>query len=363
MNQWVAQTLHEKNTVPLVSVVLPVYNGEKYLAEAIDSILMQTFKDFELIMIDDGSTDSSQSILREYEARDARIRVLLHENQGLATTLNNSIDIARGTWVARMDQDDISELCRFDRQLKWLEKTGADIAGSWVQRFGTLDKRVIKLSQTDEAIKMAMLFSSPFAHPSVMMRTELVSKLRYDSAFEKAEDYDLWVRAAESEWKMTNVPEVLLFYRVHSSQISTKSASQQQQLTQKIRQRYWNFIFNNNQLDKKLVSECLKIFELPLPSVNMDAVDTLLTLLLRSAHGEAKDVIFNHLTRLYYKVAACHPNIASRWGGLNREFSERRGSFTKVKLWLFWRLRIRSDGCLFNLLKKIYAWKVFSWVS
>jgi len=350
-------TLIEKGAEPLISVVLPVYNGEKYLAEAIDSVLAQTFANFELIMIDDGSTDSSQQILSEYERRDARVRVIVRENRGLATTLNNSIDIARGAWIARMDQDDIALPHRFERQLDWLERTGADISGSWVQRFGSPDKRVVRLRQTDEAIKMEMLFCSPFAHPTVMMRTALVKQLRYDSAWEKAEDYDLWERTAEAGWKMTNVPEVLLLYRVHIAQISTRTADQQQQLGQEIRRRYWEFVFHSFRLNRKWIDEDLKMFESSLLDVDMDAVDASFTGLLQHSHGESRNVIFNHATRLYFRAAASCPNIVSSWVKLNREFGEGWGGATKFKLWLFRWLRIRADGDLFKQLKKLYVWR------
>ncbi len=340
---------------PLISVVLPVYNGEKYLAEAIDSILAQTVTDFELVMIDDGSTDCSLQILRKYEQRDSRIRVVARENRGLATTLNDSIDIARGEWVARMDQDDIALPHRFERQLAWLKKTGADISGSWVRRFGSPDKRVVRLRQTDEAIKMEMLFCSPFAHPAVMVRTALVKRLRYDKTWEKAEDYDLWERAVEAGWKMTNVPEVLLLYRVHAAQISTRTANRQQQLVQDIRLRYWEFVFHSTRLNRKWIDEALKIFGSSLSEVDMDAVDASFTGLLLQSHGESKDVVFDHATRLYFRVAASCPNIVSRWGKLNREFGEGWGAATKFKLWVFRLLRIRTDSDLFRQLKRLYV--------
>lgn len=358
MNTSIANARIADGALPLISVVLPVYNGEKYLAEAIDSILAQTFEDFELIMIDDGSSDGSQQILSEYERRDARVRVIVRENRGLATTLNDSIDIARGAWVARMDQDDIALPHRFERQLEWLERTGADISGSWVRRFGTLDKRVVRLRQTDEAIKTEMLFCSPFAHPTVMMRTELVKCLRYDKKWEKAEDYDLWERAAEAGWKMTNVPEVLLLYRVHAAQISTLTASRQQQLVQEIRRKYWEFMFNSVQLNRNRIDdEVLNNFGSSLSRVDMDAVDTFFTGLLQHSHGESRNVIFSHATRLYFKVAAGCPDIVSRWGKLNREFGEGWGASTKFKLWLFRLLQIRPDGDLFKQLKKLYLWR------
>lgn len=349
--------LIENEAEPMVSVVLPVYNGEKYLVEAIESMLAQTFANFELIMIDDGSTDGSQQILRRYEQQDARIRVSVRENRGLAATLNDSIDVARGVWIARMDQDDISLPHRIERQLEWLEKTGADISGSWVQRFGSWDKRVVRLRQTDDTIKIEMLFCSPFAHPTVMMRTALVKQLRYDSAWEKAEDYDLWERAIEAGWKMTNVPEVLLLYRVHATQISTQTANLQQQLGQDIRRRYWKFVFHSMKLKTDRIDATLQIFGSP-SVIDMDAVDGAIMELLRHSHGELRTVIFDNATRLYYRAAASCPGIVSRWSKLNREFGEDCGISTQFKLWLFRVLRIRVDGALFSQLKKFYVWRL-----
>jgi glycosyltransferase involved in cell wall biosynthesis len=343
--------------MPLISVVLPVYNGVGYLTEAVDSILAQTFSDFELIMIDDGSTDESWVMLEAYAIRDSRVRVFKSENNGLATTLNNAIDLARGIWIARMDQDDIALPNRFERQLAWLEKTGADISGSWVQRFGSADKRVIRLRQTDEAIKMEMLFCSPFAHPSVMMRTELVKRLRYDKAWDKSEDYDLWERAAEAGWKMTNIPEVLLMYRVHDSQISSLTGHLQQQQGYEISRRYWRFIFRTLKLNENSVDESIKVFGPSCGKANVDALDASLTVFMRHSHGEARDVVFAHAIRLYLRVAANCPDIVSRWGRLNNEFGRNWGFFSKFKLMLFRLFRIQVDGVLFRQLRKFEVWR------
>lgn len=350
--------LIENGSKPLVSVVLPVYNGEEYLADAINSIFAQTFSDFELILIDDGSTDGSPRILRAYEQRDPRVRVIVRENRGLVTTLNDAIDIARGKWIARMDQDDIALPHRLERQLEWLGTTGADISGSWVRRFGSSDKRLIKLRQTDEAIKMEILFCSPFAHPAVMMRTELVKHLRYNIACEKAEDYDLWERAAEAGWKMTNVQEVLLMYRVHATQISSKAAVVQQQVSLQIQRRYWEHIFKIKRLDILGIDEVLKIRESAESLPNMDSVDAVLAGLTQRCDGEAREAILNHITRLYYMVAADCPDIVKRWGKFFPDAGLRETLVTKGKLWLLNRFHIRPESRLFKRLKKLYLFRL-----
>ncbi len=345
---------HPDASLPLLSVVMPVYNGEKYLAEAIDSILAQTFNDFEIIMIDDGSTDGSLSILRQYEARDARIKLISRENRNLATTLNDSIDIARGVWIARMDQDDIAVPCRFEKQLQWLERTRADMCGSWVQRFGTRDKRLIRLCETDEAIKIRMLFANPFAHPTVMMRRELARKLRYDKTWEKAEDYDLWERAAEAGWIMSNVPEVLLLYRLHGTQISSDTPLQHQ-LCQKIRRRYWTSVFEAMQLDLSYIDEVLKIDEPVFSMPDMEVVDIVLRELLLRTHGEARDVMKAHALRLYSRVAPSCPDVVTRWKELNQKIGESPVILTLLRLYILHILKLHSENRMFVLLKKLYV--------
>ncbi|HLP97530.1 MAG TPA: glycosyltransferase [Sideroxyarcus sp.] len=347
--------MNQGTAMPQVSVVLPVYNGEAYLAQALDSILAQSFADFELIAFDDGSTDGSLRLLRDYEARDRRVRVFTRENRGLVATLNESIDLARGAWIARMDQDDIALPHRFERQLEWLGQTSADICGSWVRRFGMADRRTVKLRESDAAIRMEMMFRSPFAHPSVMMRTALAKGLRYDPACETAEDYDLWERAAEAGWKMTNVQEVLLSYRVHAAQISTSSSVRQQQVEDGIRRRYWHFVCRS--LQPQRIDDVLKIFGPAAAAIDMDAVDEVFAMLLRQSRGEAREAVCGHVNRLYLMVAAVCPDIVARWNALHREFGCGAGALARGRLRLFRLLRISPDGSLFRLLKRLYAWR------
>lgn len=339
---------------PLVSVVMPLYNSERYLREAMDSVLAQTFSDFELIVLNDGSTDGSQKILEDFRKLDPRIKLISRENRGLAETLNEGIDLARGKWIARMDQDDIALPNRFERQLQWLQETNADICGSWIRLFGAADTYILKHAQTDSAIKMELLFGAPFAHPSVMMRTALVKELRYDKAWEKAEDYDLWERAARGGWKMTNVPEVLLHYRQHDTQTSTVASSRQQYLTQAIRHRYWAFIFEQIKLNKEWIDEVLKLRMVSPSQPNMDEVDQAFAELLEHNSGEARAIVFEHATRLYFRAAAGCPDVVARWGKLNRDYGPDSGIATKARLWLLSVLHIRTDGQLFERLKRFY---------
>ena len=345
-------------TAPKISVLLPVYNGEKHLAEAIDSILAQTFTNFELIVINDGSTDSTLAILQAYQVLDNRIRLISRENKGLVATLNEGIDLARGEWLARMDQDDIALPNRFERQLQHLKQTGAELCGSGIKFFGTPDRRIFKYPQSDNAIKVALLFASAFAHPTVMMKTALIKQLYYDSAWENAEDYDLWVRAARAGWLMTNIPEPLLHYRQHGSQMSNCASEKQRKHTQKIRQRHWEFLTASMNIRPEWIDEVIKIREPFFSHCDMDAVDSVFITLLLQYRGEARVVLFDHITRLYIHVAAHCPNVVRRWSQLNKIFDNNFAFGIKVKLWLLNVLQVDANSQLFNQLKKLYFYCV-----
>jgi len=194
---------------------MPVYNGEKYLSEAIESVLAQTFTDFELLIVNDASTDNSLSIIQNYN--DDRIRVIDNKfAKGIAGALNTGIDEARGDLIARMDSDDICNPDRLEIQFDYLEKNkNVDICGSWLKTFGELDGVVWKHPLNDEDIKIQMLFSCPIAHPSVIFRKNklILHNLKYLSERNGAEDYELWVRAS-AFLNFANIPQELLNYRV-----------------------------------------------------------------------------------------------------------------------------------------------------
>ncbi|MDD1019191.1 glycosyl transferase family 2 [Pseudomonas protegens] len=335
-----------KSGNPLISVILPIYNGASFLEDAIDSILNQTIVDFELIAINDGSTDRSLDILRAYEKIDERVKVFSHTNKGLTRTLNDALDLANGQWIARMDQDDIALPHRFEKQLEHLRISKADIVGSWVKRFGATDNRTVKLSESDNAIKMEMLFTSPFAHPTVMMRASLIKQLRYDHSRDKAEDYDLWVRAAIAGYKMANVPEVLLHYRVHASQISTAMSSRQLELSQGIRYAYWDYLLNLWNKDKSCIEPIIKVRSTNCDS-NADLIDQALNEVMLHCNAEAKSVVLGHAYRIYLRMAAYCPDIVERWSKLSNTFTGKTSFKSKLVLKILRTFRISPESKLF----------------
>lgn len=206
---------------PLVSVILPVYNGEPYLAEAIESILDQTLAAWELIAIDDGSQDDSWQILTAYAGRDERLVVRQNEqNRGLIRTLNRGLSLARGEYIARQDQDDRSLPSRLSRQVAYLERhpqVGV-LATAYYRLFanGELDER--QPPQTHTAIRWRLLFGNVLCHPSVMFRRRLYEQglLVYREGAAHAEDYDLWAQAAPHT-QIATLPVPLVIYRDHES--------------------------------------------------------------------------------------------------------------------------------------------------
>lgn len=216
--------------MPAVSVVMPVFNAERFLREAIESILNQTFAGFELIAIDDGSTDRSPEILSHYGRLDARVRVHLRSHRGVPATLNSGCALAHGVYIARMDADDISLPDRFERQAAFLEDhPDVAVLGTQLERIredGTpIDTTNVPLEHAQIAARMQE--SCCMHHPTVMMRADALRTLGgYREAFHAAEDHDLWLRAAE-RFELANLPQALLRYRIHSQATSFQQLEQQ----------------------------------------------------------------------------------------------------------------------------------------
>ena len=204
-----------------VTVLLPVYNGERYLRETIESILSQTFSDFQFLIIDDGSTDSTLAIINSFV--DSRIRVLQNkERLKLAGVLNRGIKEARGRYIARMDADDIALPQRLEKQLAFMEQhPEIGICGTAIEIFGKGKPRKDIYPKTTEEIRAYALFDCPFCHPTVMLRRDLFvkHKLCYDGSYYPTEDYELWVRAIEL-FPSVNLDEVLLRYRMHDNSMT-----------------------------------------------------------------------------------------------------------------------------------------------
>ena len=203
---------------------MSVYNGEKYLKQAVESILQQTFNDFEFIIINDGSTDKSLEILKEFERKDGRIKIISRGNRGLVYSLNEGIKNARGEYVARMDADDISRLERLEKQLRYMQENTLAICGTWAEGVDSHGMKIKDMDYPPRAnnIKGFTLLHNPFIHPSVMFRKDVFEKVRgYRKIFNLAEDHELWTRMIFT-YNADNIPERLLKYRLHDGQITRR---------------------------------------------------------------------------------------------------------------------------------------------
>lgn len=221
---------------PHVNVLMPVFNGESHVREAIESILGQTFADFELILVEDGSTDRTLDILRNYARRDLRVVLLENgSNQGLVYSLNRGLSLARGKYIARMDADDISLPDRLQRQVEYMEShpevgvLGTNIA--YIDDNGHLmyggrpkDKR----PESPKVIEWLLMWRCCIYHPTVMIRRAILEHTGfiYDPTFEPAEDRELWVRLSKHT-VIAKLPEVLLHYRISAGSISRVRAEEQ----------------------------------------------------------------------------------------------------------------------------------------
>ncbi|KQB41565.1 glycosyltransferase family 2 protein [Flavobacterium aquidurense] len=239
---------------PKITVLMPVYNCELYVKEAVDSILNQTFSDFEFIIIDDASTDSTVSIIKSYN--DPRIQLIEKpQNSGYTNSLNNGLSIAKGEYIARMDGDDISLPERFAKQVTFLDANpDVVLCGTVFTIIGT--DIIVTVPENNENIKLAMLKDCCIGHPTVMIRKNILDKfsLMYDATKEPAEDYDLWTRMLVIG-KLHNLQEVLLQYRIHNSQVSQKRNEQQTNIALEIKT---NLINNLNLNKDEFTTDLLK---------------------------------------------------------------------------------------------------------
>jgi len=240
---------------------MAVYNGEKYLAEAIESILRQTFRDFEFIIVDDGSTDRTFSILNRYAQEDNRIKILQNStNRGLAASRNIGIGASAGRYLALMDADDICQAERLAIQADFLDRNQAVyIVGSWALKIDPLGNPLEpwRLPKQDRLIRWHILFrnSRVFCNPSVMLRKEVfrIAGL-FNENILSYEDIDLWTRIfPHQELMLSNIPKTLVNYRVHEKSISARARDEQINGSQQIRVKLLSD-FLGQEVNRKAIS-------------------------------------------------------------------------------------------------------------
>jgi len=238
---------------------MPVFDGEPHLRAAIQSLLAQTYTNFELIILNDGSCDGSEAIIREFAETDPRIKYVESiGNKGLIATLNEGLSLAKGQFIARADQDDICMPVRFERQLEFLEKNqDVDICSAWFKFIGEKTGK-IELPEKDDAIRIFFLDNCAICHPLMFARHSVFKKtgLLYNPAAFASEDYDLWTRLAAFA-KFGNIPEVLLNYRITAGQMSSKYFDAQQKNSTRCKTRMLNYVYNAKDKREEKVLETI----------------------------------------------------------------------------------------------------------
>ena len=232
---------------PLVSIVMPAYNAQEFIAESIDSILNQTYQNFEFIIIDDGSEDKTAKIIEGY--KDQRIKFISRPNKGLSASCNEGIEISKGKYIARQDADDISEPHRLRKQVDFMERNpGIGLLGS---NYTVIDKKSVPSITTDvftapDDLKLAEVFINQFGHGSVMLRKDVLPNPTYTNKYKISQDYDLWNRLSH-EAMVANLKEPLYKWRSVEEGLSTNPDNRKRILTEiyEIRDREFEYLLKH----------------------------------------------------------------------------------------------------------------------
>jgi glycosyltransferase involved in cell wall biosynthesis len=342
--------------VPSISVVMPVYNAQDFLSEAIQSVLDQTFTDFECIILNDGSTDRSVEIIKSFE--DPRIRVVDNDqNIKIVRTLNKGISLAKGKYIVRMDADDICLPERFKTQFTFMEENPeVGACGSWFENFGEMTG-IARYEADHNELRFKMLYQMPILHPSTIIRKEILEKnnLNYDINYLQGEDYDFFARIAEVS-KVANIPKVLLKYRQHSNSGKTINNDVLAQCVQKIIITQFNKIgvqISIGEMD--LFSRfCNSDFNLSIEDTNN--IEMFLLEMIK-ANSNTNYLNHNHLTRILSEKWFSHCYNLSRKNGLKmykKYFASGLSEFYKPSIIFHIKFIFRSifnvkiTGCFAN---------------
>lgn len=239
--------------LPLVSVIVPVYNSEKYLKHAMESILSQSYKHIELIIIDDGSTDSSRQIIMSYS--DPRVRLIENEeNKGIVYSRNRGIDEARGAYIANLDSDDIALPGRIEKQVNFLNANpDYGMCGTFFYKIDQERKRIesARYPTDNRNILTALILGNCFGTSSVMIRAELAREMKFREEYFIGEDYELWYRVSKRA-KLANLPFYGVLYRIHGDNITLKKMNEMLEILKKINRRIlsdMNLSFSEDELE------------------------------------------------------------------------------------------------------------------
>lgn len=239
---------------PLVSVIMPAYNSEKHIEQSVNSILEQTYKNIELIVVDDGSSDCTRKTVNKLKKSDSRIHLLRNDNNmGISVSLNRAIEYSKGKYIARLDSDDISLPERISQQVNILEKRkNVSICGTWAIAIDEMGNKLFRMhSPTGLILKHNYWKPSPFISSSVLMRKSVIKKYSFRNKFDSAEDYDAWVRILK-KYNGFNIKKELTLYRMNPYGVSKKNPEKHRELSMSV-------FKNNFRIENLSTSVCLSL--------------------------------------------------------------------------------------------------------
>lgn len=347
---------------PKISVLLPVYNGEKYIETAIKSILDQSLSDFELIIINDGSTDNTSTLLQEYAIIDSRIKVITNDcNKGIVHSLNSGLAISCGEYIARQDADDISFDERLEKQMSCMDDhDDVGVLGTWSESIDNdgVTSIISRPPAQSFLIKWSLLFGNCMIHSSVLIRRSILKQLGgYDEKQIFAEDYDLWSRVS-FEYRLLNLPEILVKHRLHSNRVSVLNSERQLGTVYKVMNRALLRILNR-ETPLSLMIDLHKLLQgLPLSDTKSIYDITSLILELQKAfirieelnEVEAALIRKDAASKLY--ILAGQNMLTSFWGSL-KALLEAERIYPKIPSRKTFR-KFKDD--LLSRYKRIKAW-------
>lgn len=330
----------------LISIILPVYNREKFIAESIQSILYQTYQNFELIIVDDASTDDTVSIINKFE--DSRIKFFqLKQNRGVSHALNLGFNQAKGVFFARQDSDDISLGNRLELQVNFLNKhKEIDICGSWMKIIGK--NTLLTYPAEPDTIASTLILRNPIASPTILFRKKVFEKFEFDESLRFGEDYDLLSKALFL-FKAHNLNMILVLYRQHAHQLTKISIGKQKLITVKIQLS----ILSKFHYDNKVYnSSMLSLFLSKSQNFTSSEASSFLRFLgeLRELNRRQQLMAVSEFEKILKKY---------RQDLIEKYFFRNNQNLSKSQRFLFW-VRLNSTEKLYVLKRKIKKKIIFS---
>lgn len=336
-----------------ISVIIPVYNGGKWLAKALASVEEQQDGSIEIIVIDDGSTDRSPEIAEQAKLTFKNMKLLRNEhNLGIVASLNRGLDAARGRYIARMDSDDVCRPTRFVKQLAFLERTGVDLCGSWFTEFGQGLARTVRWPHQESALRAAMLFQNTICHPTLMARREVFEHFRYREEYRLAEDYDLFARAS-AKFRIANIPEVLLRYRRHAQQATQAKRDAMERITRQIRRQ----ALQSQRIDATVEEQRLhNLIRAPSSIIAIDDLEGIEAWLVRlhASQGDplAKSVVASQWVRACIRAAPLGKRMWSTFRSSPLHGTSAGGSMTDMDLRILSLLKLNYGSKPFDIMRR-----------